>query len=260
MFGCQSNENTAKTSVLDWIYGDKTCRWPCFWWEILYIHCEKQCFGRLSCVYVWVGQRHWIMENLRKTLSITVYSRVWGNKWMERIWSSLAWEAPTGRKSEKNTPWKDPRGVDPNLGKMLFGECFWALSSWLLEPGKNLQCGRPLHAKRGELHHATLRYLTLVTVQYFTLRYSTLHYATVHYITLYTNRNYSYSCHYHCCNYIPLRYLHHTTLHCITLLCTPLHFTTLCYTVFNYIPRHYPYNHSYTSNITFTALRSAPFH
>ena len=59
------HENTPKTSDF---YDDKTCRLPCFWWEILYTHCEKQCFGRISCIYVWVGQRHWTMENFKKTL------------------------------------------------------------------------------------------------------------------------------------------------------------------------------------------------
>ena len=79
VFGCQSIENTAKTSVLDWRYSkkrgvnyrmldwkhykntvksnvwkdllplwQKTCKLPSVWLETLEKHCQKQCFGRIS--------------------------------------------------------------------------------------------------------------------------------------------------------------------------------------------------------------------
>ena len=99
VFGCQSIENTAKTSVLDWRYSKKrvnyrmldwkhykntvksnvlegftafmakkTCKLPSVWLETLEKHCQKQCFGRISYIYVGVGYRHWHMEKLKKTL------------------------------------------------------------------------------------------------------------------------------------------------------------------------------------------------
>ena len=98
VFGCQSIENTAKTSVLDWRYSkkrvnyrmldwnitktlskamfwkdllplwQKTCKLPSVWLETLEKHCQKQCFGRISYIYVGVGYRHWHMEKLKKTL------------------------------------------------------------------------------------------------------------------------------------------------------------------------------------------------
>ena len=101
VFGCQSIENTAKTSVLDWRYSkkrvnyrmldwkhykntvksnvlegftafiwQKTCKLPSVWLETLEKHCQKQCFGRISYIYIYVGvgYRHWHMEKLKKTL------------------------------------------------------------------------------------------------------------------------------------------------------------------------------------------------
>ena len=87
VFGCQSIENTAKTSVLDWryskkrvnyrmldwkhykniqkhcqkqcfgriycLYGKKTCKLPSVWLETLEKHCQKQCFGRISYIYIY---------------------------------------------------------------------------------------------------------------------------------------------------------------------------------------------------------------
>ena len=96
VFGCQSIENTAKTSVLDWRYSKKSvnyrmfdwkhykntvksnvfegftafmaCKLPSVWLETLEKHCQKQCFGRISYIYVGVGYRHWNTEKLKKTL------------------------------------------------------------------------------------------------------------------------------------------------------------------------------------------------
>ena len=51
VFGCQRIENTAKTSVLDWRYSKKTCKLPYAWLETLQTHCQKQCFGRIYCLY-----------------------------------------------------------------------------------------------------------------------------------------------------------------------------------------------------------------
>ena len=51
VFGCQSIENTAKTSVLDWRSSKKTCKLPYAWLETLQKHCQKQCFGRIYCLY-----------------------------------------------------------------------------------------------------------------------------------------------------------------------------------------------------------------
>ena len=51
VFGCQSIENTAKISVLDWRYSKKTCKLPYAWLETLQKHCQKQCFGRIYCLY-----------------------------------------------------------------------------------------------------------------------------------------------------------------------------------------------------------------
>ena len=33
-----------------------------------------------TLLYIWVGQRHWNMEKLKKTLQLAVCSRVWGDK------------------------------------------------------------------------------------------------------------------------------------------------------------------------------------
>ena len=46
VFGCQSIENTAKTSVLDWRYSKKRVNLPYAWLETLQKHCQKQCFWK----------------------------------------------------------------------------------------------------------------------------------------------------------------------------------------------------------------------
>ena len=87
VFGCQSIENTAKTSVLDWRYSKKRVNYRMLDWKhykntvksnVLegftafmaknYRMRQKQCFGRISYIYVGVGYRHWNMEKLKKTL------------------------------------------------------------------------------------------------------------------------------------------------------------------------------------------------
>ena len=99
-------------------YGDKTCRLPCFWREMLYTHCEKQCFGRISCIYVWVGQRHWTIENFKETLS--------QNHWIYiYIYICVC--------------------MSINIYVYIYiYVCVWRSKI-------NLRCGRPPHAKRGEL-------------------------------------------------------------------------------------------------------------
>ena len=40
-----------KKNILDWRYSKKTCKLLYAWLETLQKHCQKQCFGRIYCLY-----------------------------------------------------------------------------------------------------------------------------------------------------------------------------------------------------------------
>ena len=77
-------KNTVKSNVLEGLFiafmAKKRVNYRLFDWKHLEKHCQKQCFGRISYIYVGVGYRHWNMKKIEENTVNSGIFNGWGDK------------------------------------------------------------------------------------------------------------------------------------------------------------------------------------